>query len=41
MSGITNLAKALVVEGASLSAVDSLVNKPSVKLRQLNIKLFK
>jgi hypothetical protein len=35
------VAKVLVEEGASLSAVDILVNKPSVKLKQLNIKLFK
>jgi hypothetical protein len=41
MWGKTNVTKVLVEAGASLSAVDSLVNKPSVKLRQLNFKLFK
>jgi hypothetical protein len=33
--------KVLVEAGASLSEVDNEVIKPSVKLIQLNIKLFK
>jgi ankyrin repeat protein len=37
----TDLIKFLVEAGAPLSAVDKEVIKPSVKLRQLNIKLFK
>jgi hypothetical protein len=39
--GKTDVTKVLVEAGASLSAVDKQVIKPSVKLRQSNIKLFK
>jgi ankyrin repeat protein len=39
--GETEVTKVLVEAGASLSAVDKYVIKPSVKLRQSNIKLFK
>jgi ankyrin repeat protein len=39
--GYTDVTKVLVEAGASLSAVDNEVIKPSVKLRQSNIKLFK
>jgi hypothetical protein len=39
--GNTDLIKFLVEAGAPLSAVDNEVIKPSVKLRQSNIKLFK
>jgi ankyrin repeat protein len=37
----TNVTKVLIEAGASLSAVDNDVIKPSVKLIQSNIKLFK
>ena len=39
--GNTKVTKVLVEAGASLSAVDNEVIKPSVKLIQSNIKLFK
>jgi hypothetical protein len=39
--GKTEVTKVLLEAGASLSAVDNEVIKPSVKLIQLNIKLFK
>jgi ankyrin repeat protein len=39
--GNTEVTKVLVEAGASLSAVDNKVIKPSVKLIQSNIKLFK
>jgi ankyrin repeat protein len=39
--GYTDVTKVLVEEGASVSAVDNEVIKPSVKLIQSNIKLFK
>jgi ankyrin repeat protein len=39
--GNTDVIKVLLEAGASLSAVDNTVIKPSVKLRQSNIKLFK
>ena len=39
--GNIDVTKFLVEAGASLSAVDNNVIKPSVKLRQSNIKLFK
>jgi hypothetical protein len=39
--GKTEVTKVLVEAGASLSAVDSKVIKPTVKLIQSNIKLFK
>jgi hypothetical protein len=39
--GNTEVTKVLVEAGASLSAVDNEVIKPSVKLIQSNIKLFK
>jgi ankyrin repeat protein len=39
--GNTEVIKVLVEAGASLSAVDDEVIKPSVKLRQTNIKLVK
>ena len=39
--GKTDVTNVLVEAGASLSAVDYMVIKPSVKLRQSNIKLFK
>ena len=39
--GNTEMTKVLVEAGASLSAVDYKVIKPSVKLIQSNIKLFK
>jgi len=38
--GNTDVTKVLLEAGASLSAVDNEVIKPSVKLRQTNIKLF-
>jgi hypothetical protein len=41
VKGYTDVTKALVEAGASLSAVDNEVIKPSVKLIQSNIKLFK
>jgi hypothetical protein len=41
MWGKTETIQFLVEKGASLSAVDKQVIKPSVKLRQSNIKLFK
>ena len=39
--GNTEVTKVLLEAGASLSAVDNLVIKHSVKLIQSNIKLFK
>ena len=39
--GKTDVTKVLIETGASLSAVDNMVIKPSVKLIQSNIKLFK
>jgi hypothetical protein len=39
--GKTEVTKVLLEAGASLSAVDKVVIKPSVKLIQSNIKLFK
>jgi hypothetical protein len=39
--GKIGVTKVLLEAGASLSAVDKQVIKPSVKLRQSNIKLFK
>jgi hypothetical protein len=39
--GYTDVIKVLVEAGASLSAMDKHVIKPSVKLMQSNIKLFK
>jgi hypothetical protein len=39
--GYTEVTKVLVEAGASLSAVDHWVIKPSVKLILSNIKLFK
>ena len=39
--GNTDVAKVLLEAGPSLSAVDNKVIKPSVKLIQSNIKLFK
>ena len=39
--GNTEVTKVLIETGASLSAVDNMVIKPSVKLMQSNIKLFK
>ena len=39
--GETDVIKFLVKAGASLSVSDQQVIKPSVKLRQSNIKLFK
>jgi ankyrin repeat protein len=39
--GNTDVIKVLVQAGASVSAVDNEVIKPSVKLIQSNIKLFK
>jgi hypothetical protein len=39
--GLTDVTKVLLGAGASLSAVDNHVIKPSVKLRQSNIKFFK
>ena len=41
VQGNTDLAKVLLEAGASLSVVENKVIKPSVKLRQSNIKLFK
>ena len=41
VKGYTDVTKVLLEEGASLSAVDNDVIKPSVKLIQSNIKLFK
>ena len=38
--GNTDVIKVLVEAGASVSAVDNEVNKPSVKLIQSNIKLI-
>ena len=40
-SGYTEVTQVLLEAGASLSAVDKLVIKHSVKLIQSNIKLFK
>ena len=40
-TGNTELVDLLLKAGASLSVVDNDVNKPSVKLRESNIKLFK
>jgi hypothetical protein len=37
----TEIVNLLLKAGASLSVVDNDVNKPSVKLRESNIKLFK
>jgi hypothetical protein len=39
--GQTYVTKVLVEEGTSVSAVDNEVIKPSLKLIQSNIKLFK
>jgi hypothetical protein len=39
--GITEMTEVLLEAGASLSALDNEVIKPSVKLIQSNIKLFK
>jgi hypothetical protein len=39
--GNTDVIKVLMEAGASLSAVNNKVIKPSVKLIQSNIKLFK
>jgi hypothetical protein len=39
--GLTDVTKVLLEAGASLSAVDNHVIKPSVKLRQSNNKFFK
>jgi hypothetical protein len=39
--GLTNVTKVLLEAGASPSAVDNDVIKPSVKLRQSNNNLFK
>ena len=39
--GHTEVTKVLLEAGASVSAVDNEVIKPSVKLIQSNIKLFK
>jgi hypothetical protein len=39
--GHKDVAEVLLEAGASLSTVDKEVNKPSVKLRQSNIKLIK
>ena len=39
--GNTDVTRVLLEAGASLSAVDNEVIKPSVKLIQSNIKLFK
>jgi ankyrin repeat protein len=39
--GNTEVTKVLEEAGASLSAVDNEVIKPSVKLRQSNVKFFK
>ena len=39
--GKTDVTKVLIEAGASLSAVDNMIIKPSVKLIQSNIKLFK
>ena len=39
--GQTEVIKVLLEAGASLSAVNKHVIKPSVKLRQSNIKFFK
>jgi hypothetical protein len=39
--GKTEVTKVLLEAGASLSAVDNEVIKPSLKVRQSNIKLFK
>ena len=41
VTGYTDVTKVLVQAGALLSAVDKHVIKPSVKLMQSNIKLFK
>ena len=41
LMGKTEMTKLLLETGASLSAVDNDVIKPSVKLIQSNIKLFK
>jgi hypothetical protein len=39
--GYTDGIQVLIEAGASMSAVDKYVIKPSVKLMQSNIKLFK
>ena len=39
--GNTDVTRVLLKAGASLSAVNNMVIKPSVKLIQSNIKLFK
>jgi ankyrin repeat protein len=39
--GKTDVIKVLVEAGGSVSAVENEVSKPSVKLLQSNIKLFK
>jgi hypothetical protein len=39
--GHKDVTKVLLVGGASLSTVDKEVTKPSVKVRQSNIKPFK
>jgi hypothetical protein len=41
MTGETELVDLLLKAGASPSIVDNVVIKPSVKLRESNIKLFK
>ena len=41
MNGITEVVDLLLKAGASLSVLDNEVIKPSIKLRQSNIKLFK
>jgi len=41
MKGHTDVTKVLLEAKASLSAVDNDVIKPSIKIRQSNIKLFK
>jgi hypothetical protein len=41
VKGYTDVTKVLIEAGASLSAVNKQVIKPSVKLIQSNIKLFK
>ena len=40
-NGNRDVTRVLIEAGASLSAVDNIVIKPSVKLIQSNIKLFK
>ena len=39
--GKTDVIRVLIETGASLSTVDNMVIKPSVKLIQSNIKVFK